>query len=366
MTKSGSSGTTEEVLRPQARVLDAIVGQERVERLLRASVAAPVHAYLFVGPQGTGRREAALAFAAALICRYGGCGACESCVEAVAGRHPDVVVVERAGASISVEQAREVARLSIRTPRAAGRQVLVLVDFHLVTAAAPALLKTVEEPPDTTVVIMIADGIPPEFVTIASRCVRVDFDPLSEESIVTVLEREGIERDHGEIVAKAAQGRLDRAKLLARDPGFAARLTAWRGVPGRLDGTGATAALLALELLSSASEPVEIVKVRQSEELEVLAAEAEQAGDRQISASEMIEERHRRERRRVRTDELRAGLAALADAYRARLLGGLPLTGASVPLRAIDVVNEAAERLTRNPNELLLLEWLLLRLESLS
>ena len=177
----------------RARVLDRVKGQPGALRLLRGSLDTPLHAYLFVGPPGTGRRDAAIAFAAALLCPSGGCGQSASCQEALAGRHPDLEVIERAGASILVDQAREVARMALRTPRAGRYQVLVLVDFDLVEKAAPALLKTIEEPPDTTVIILIAETVPRSFVTIASRCVQVQFKPLTDETIVEILLTEGVE-----------------------------------------------------------------------------------------------------------------------------------------------------------------------------
>ena len=348
-----------------APVLDRIVGQPRAVQLLDASVAHPVHAYPFLGPAGTGKREAAMAFAAALTCPNGGCGTCPSCLETLAGRHPDVVVIERQGASILVPQAQEVVRLALRTPRAARFQVLVLVDFHLVEQAAPVLLKTIEEPPDTTVVLVLAENVPPDLVTIASRCSTVNFDPLASEDVVSVLVREGAAVAAATAVADVAGGRLDRARLLVSEDGFFERLERWRSVPTRLDGTGATVVLLAEELVSAAAEPVEAVKVRQAAEMEELAAQAERQGERSIPGRAVIEERHRREQRRVRTDEMRAGLATLGGVYRARLDGSPPAV-VSTALRAIDLVGEAAERLTRNVNDMLLLEWLLLRLDSLA
>jgi len=359
---------------PNAPVLDRIVGQPRATRILRASVPAPVHAYLFVGPPGSGKREAAMAFAAALCCPNGGCGQCVACREALAGRHPDVVVVERAGQWISVEQARDVTRLSLRSPRAAKYQVLVLVDLHLVEQAGPALLKTIEEPPDTTVVIVLADYVPSELVTIASRCLTVEFDPLGESDIVAVLSREEVDLPAAEAVAQVARGRLDRARLLAKDEGFSVRMERWRQIPARLDGTGATVALLAGELVEAAAEPADVVKRVHADELAQLAELAKRAGEREIPGQAVIAARHRREERRARTDDLRAGLATLAATYRLRLddagapggPNGPAPSAVSVPLRAVELVNEAAERLTRNPNETLLLEWLLLRLDGLT
>ncbi len=348
----------------QAPVLERVRGQQGAIRLLASSVGSPVHAYLFLGPPGTGRLDAAIAFGAALLCPDGGCGECASCREALARRHPDLEVIERAGASILVDQAREVARMALRTPRAAPYQVLVLVDFDLVDKAAPALLKTIEEPPDTTVIILIAESVPRPFVTIASRCVQVQFEPLGGETIVEVLLAHGVEVATATAAAEAAGGRLDRARLLARDSGFADRLHRWRTVPSRLDGTGARIAELADELLASAAEPLEVVRERQAEELAVLEDEAEQRGERGHTRPAAVEDRHRRELRRARTDELRAGLAALASAYRERLAEPeISPQRLRTTVAAIAAIDEAAARLARNANETMLLQWLLLHLD---
>jgi DNA polymerase-3 subunit delta' len=349
----------------RAPVLDRVKGQPGAIGLLRGSLRAPLHAYLFIGPPGTGRRDASIAFAAALLCPSGGCGECTSCQEALALRHPDLAVIERAGASILVDQAREVARMALRTPRAARYQVLVLVDFDLVEKAAPALLKTIEEPPDTTVIVLIAETVPSQFVTIASRCVQVQFKPLDDEAIIEVLMREGVEVATATSVAEAAGGRLDRARLLARDPGFAERLQRWRSVPSRLDGTGARVAELADELLASVAEPLEVVRARQAEELALLQEEAERRGDRTIAGRSVIEDRHNRELRRVRTDEMRAGLAALSSVCRERLAEtGVSPQRLRSALAAIAAIDEASTRLTRNVNATMLLQWLLLHLDT--
>lgn len=347
-----------------APVLDRIVGQPGAVRLLRASVDRPLHAYLFVGPPGTGREEAAAAFAAALFCPDGGCGTCAVCQETLAGRHPDLVVVERKGASISGPQAKEVVRLASRTPRTAPYQVLVLVDFHLIGSAAPTLLKTIEEPPDTTVIVVTAESVPADFVTIASRCARVEFRPLSESDLVEVLTREGTDRVTAEAVAQVAQGRLDRARVSMADEGLAGRIAYWRRLPSLLDGTGATAAKLAGELVAAASETVEAIKAQQASELEHLGEEAKAAGERGVQGRAEVDARHRREQRRARTDDLRAGLAALAGVYRSRLAGST--TSAKPAIAAIELIDDAASRLLLNVNETLLLEWLLVELDGLN
>jgi len=350
--------------RSRAPVLDRIVGQPRVRAVLGSFVTSPVHAFLFVGPAGSGKREAARVFAAALVCPNGGCGECPSCRDVIAGRHPDVLFVERHGASILVDEAREVTQLAQRTPRLASRQVLVLTDFHLVDRAAPALLKTIEEPPATTVIIVLADARAPALVTIASRCVEVEFPPLDVESIAAALCASGAAAEVALAAASAANGRLDRARLLVEDPGFAVREARWRAVPERLDGTGATVALLAAELLAAPDELLVVLAEHQAAELASADAAAELEGERRTPGRKAIEDRHRREQRQVRTDELRAGLATLASAYRSRLATeNLPARRAASLVAACEEIDAAAARLSRNPNESLLLQALLVRLD---
>jgi DNA polymerase-3 subunit delta' len=274
-------------------------------------------------------------------------------------------VVERVGASILIEQVREVGRLAQLTPRLARYHVVVLVDFDIVDEVAPALLKTIEEPPDTTVIIITGESVPRPFVTIASRCVQVQFKPLEAESIVEVLTGEGAEGILAASVAEAARGRLDRARLLVRDPGFVERLHRWRTVPTQLDGTGAKVAELADLLVASANEPLEVVRARQAEEIAQLQEDAERRGEKSIPRRAEVEARHKRELRRVRTDELRAGLDALMSFYRDRLVASeVTPQRLKITLGAIASLNEASTRLSRNVNETLLLQWLLLHLDT--
>jgi len=336
----------------------AVVGQERAVTQLRAAVRAPVHAYLLVGPAGTGQRELATSFAAALVCAEGGCGHCEHCRRALAGTHPDVIVRERAGPFITVDDAREIGRLASLSPVEGRRKVLVLVDFHLVRDAAPALLKAIEEPPASTIFVVLADQVPAELVTIASRCVRVELSPLPAERIAEALVGDGVEAAIAEEAAAASNGRLDRARLLASDQGFAARRAAWRDAPLRLDGTGTAVARLADELMASGETVLGPLEQRQAAELAEAEERARLYGERG-SARRELEARHRREQRRLRTDELRFGLATLASRFRDRLGAG---TDTQSCLEALDAIAAANEALARNPNETLLLQALLVRL----
>jgi DNA polymerase-3 subunit delta' len=386
-----------------------VVGQDKAIAALKAAAVRPVHAYLLVGPPGTGKAAAARGFAAALLCpaaEAGGPpdGTCESCRRALAGLHPDVIDVEREGAAISIDTAREVTRLASTSPLEGARKVLVLHDFHLVKEAGPALLKTIEEPPASTVFVILAEYAPPELITIASRSVRIDFDPLTPAEVAAALEARGIEPDRAAELAVASGGRLDRALLLATDSGFEGRREAWRAIPGRLDGTGATAAALAddlVRLLDSSVEPLRArhdaeraaLEERNAKAVEVTGRGGGRAGGRAVKAllnsgiSE-LENRQRREIRRQRTDELRAGLATLAGAYRDRLAAESippparpdPGSGPSprqapapaseaaaarrrrATLQALDHIDKLGRDLQYNPGELLQLQALLMRL----
>ncbi|MFN2608018.1 MAG: DNA polymerase III subunit delta' [Acidimicrobiales bacterium] len=363
MTDADHGGVEDRGVRRAGRVFDGLVGQPRAVAALRAAARAPVHAYLFVGPPGSGTEAAAGAFAAALLCPDGGCGECDVCLRVAAGVHPDLVVVEREGASITVAQARAIQRLAMRTPNERPRKVLVLVDFHLVREAAGTLLKVVEEPPASTVFVILAEQVPPELGTIASRCVRVDFTALGVDDLVVALTAGGVDPAMAAEAAAAAGGRLDRARLLAGDPGFAARRAAWQSVPARLDGTGAAVAVVAAELVDLLSAAaVAPLEARQAAERAALEERVERTGERGSGRRELAD-RHKREGRRLRTDELRFGLAVLSMAYRDALVAGTADPRACAA--AVDELRAAAENLARNPSEALFLQALLLRLPAL-
>lgn len=339
---------------------------------LEAAVRRPVHAYLFVGPPGTGKGAAAHSFAAALL---GGVTDEDIRRRVLGGVHPDLVVVEAEGASISMDTAREVTRLAARSPVEGERKVLVLADFHLVRDAGPALLKTIEEPPASAIFIILAEHLPPELVTIASRCVRVDFFPLSVEEVGNVLARSGIDPARASELAAASGGRLDRARLLASDPDFERRRQVWLGVPARLDGSGATVAALADELVALLEGAVTAIRDHHSAELATLEArnaramevdgKVGRAGRSGLKTGVRdLEERHKRALRRLRTDELRSGLGTLAGAYRDRLASDQPRQAAGAA-QALDLIQAVAVDLAFYPGETLMLQAMLVRLGQL-
>jgi DNA polymerase-3 subunit delta' len=360
--------------RPAVGLFAEVVGQPAAVAALRAAARNPVHAYLFRGPPGSGRRAAARAFAAALLCPEGGCGQCAHCRRALAGTHPDLVTVERTGAALGMEEARRLTMLAQRRPYEAARQVLVVADVHLALRSAPALLKTVEEPPASTVFVLLADDVPPELVTVASRCVEVAFVPVPRAAVAAWLVDLGVAPDRAALVADGAGGDLVRARLLAEDDGFAGRLALWRSVPARLDGQGTVSADLARALLDSLDAATEPLRAEHAAGLAEAEAEAAARGERGLPGRKELVDHQHREERRWRTDELRAGLGVLARAYRDRLAVAVGAAGAPGPTRpgelrgyeeAVGLITATAVALQRNPNESLLVEALLVALSDL-
>ena len=276
--------------------------------------------------------------------------------------HPSLTVVERVGASITADQVRKVVVQANMAPPEGRRQVVVLVDFHLAPNVAPILLKTLEEPPESTVFVVLVEELPSEMATIASRCVQVAFDAVPESAIVERLVDEGIDIDAARIAAAGSGGSLAQARLLGRDPNAAARRERWYSLPTRLDGTGATAAMLVEEVMAATDELAVPLTERQKEELVAFDERAEIVGGRVAGERKALVDRHKREQRRVRTADLRSGLAALVARYRDALAdGGSPEDF----LTAADAVQELADALVFNPNESLQLQALLLSLPPL-
>lgn len=344
-------------------VWDGVVGQTRaVEQLTRAAVS-PVHAYLFVGPAGSTKEEAARAFAALLLTGVDDADARDARL-ALHREHPDVREVERAGARISTEQVTDVIRTASLAPVEGSRKVMILHEFHLLDAnAAARLLKTIEEPPPSTIFLVLADQVPPELVTVASRCVRIEFSTIPQRAILDVLVAEGVPADTAALAAGAAEGNLTRARVLAVDPGLRERRAAFASIPRRLDGTGSTVVALCTELNTLIEGAAAPLAERQADEAAALEARVAAVGERG-SGRKQLEERHKRELRRHRTDELRSGLAVVAGAYRDALVQGT-LARPDAGVHAVQRIHLALEALDRNPNETLLLQSLLLDLPSL-
>jgi DNA polymerase-3 subunit delta' len=358
--------------RPSSALFEGIVGQDEAVAALKAAAVNPVHAYLFRGPEGNGGLAAASGFAAALLCPTGGCGVCPTCRGVLAGTDPDLHIVRRSGASLSKDTMRQVVALSHRRPLAAARQVIVVLEMHLVLDRAPVLLKALEEPPGETVFILLADELTPDLTTIASRCAEVVFPPIARDVVARTLEAAGVAPDMAAVVAESSGGNLDRARVMVDDPDVAARVALWASVPDELASSGAAVATLTRRVLESADRAVEPLRVAHGREIETLTEAAKDMGERGLPGRKEIVEQHQREERRFRTDALRAGLGVLARTYRTRVTRGAQrgVAHGDLDVRAatdaVGLITEVAQALPRNPNEALLLQSLFARLAALA
>jgi len=229
-------------------VWDALVGQRSVIERLRQAVAGDMtHAWLFTGPPGSGRSNAAVAFAAALQCERGGCGQCHSCHEVAVGSHPDVRVTRTEQLSIGVDQVRELVRVSALAPVGRRWQVMVVEDADRLTdQAANALLKAIEEPTERTVWLLCAPTVEDVLPTIRSRTRLVVLATPSADDVTEFLVRtEGLPVETASYAARASQGHIGRARALARDEDTRRRRREVVAIPGRLRSLGACMAAAA-------------------------------------------------------------------------------------------------------------------------
>ena len=363
-------------------VFDTLVGQDRAVAALRQYVRHPVHAYLFSGPTGSNMNDAVVAFAAALQCPDFGCGVCESCRRVLHHVDPDVHVAERAGVSWRVDDLREVDRVSRRRPLASGYQVIIVNDIELTVSgaapSAPALLKSLEEPPTKTIFLLTAEEINDALDTIVSRCVEIKFQAMSESDLEEVLRRDGASAEAARTAARSARGNLARARVLVRDPSLGERLGTWRSVPERLTGTASTATQIALEITQAIDAAMAPLEAMHAEELLRRTQEAKDVGQRSVGNRKEIEAQFKREERRFRAEELRFGLSVLTGVYRDRMLAALTELDetpdspegrtqyrVASSLQALDILVATKERLSTNIDESLLLAdlmWALARL----
>ncbi|MDI9627208.1 MAG: DNA polymerase III subunit delta' [Acidobacteriota bacterium] len=329
---------------PSVGVWAELVGQQRAVTVLRAAAEAAhtpgdarhamTHAWLITGPPGSGRSNAARAFAAALLCERRGCGECAICRTVGSGAHPDVTLVRTELLSIGVEEARQLANRAGMAPTVGRYQIIVIEDADRITErGADALLKSLEEPPPRTIWVLCAPTADDVIVTIRSRTRNVNLRTPTDADVARLLSsRDGIEPALAAHAARAAQGHIGRARALARNEEVRNARHRVLKVPGSL--TSVAACLQAAEaLVSSATAEAE----RRTSELdsaeladlkEALGFGAKGARPRQAAAAlKELEDQQKSRAKRLQRDALDAVLTELTTWYRDVL---------SVQLRAVD------------------------------
>lgn len=191
------------------------------------------HSWVFTGAPGSGRSQAALAFAAALECtgEEPGCGRCRECRAVLEGAHTDVVRVVPQALSIGVDYVREtIIAGAHRLPTVSPWRVVIIEDADRLSAsAADALLKTVEEPPSRTVIVFCAPSTDPQdfSTTLRSRCRHVYVPSPSVAEITRLLvEEEGATEHDARLAAQASMRHIGRARRLVTTPSMQQRRAA--------------------------------------------------------------------------------------------------------------------------------------------
>jgi DNA polymerase III subunit delta' len=368
-------------------VLRRVPGQADATAFLERAAVRPHHAYLFAGPEGSGKQLAARAFAATLLCARGGCGDCRDCRLALEDRHPNLLLLEPEGRDIRVGDgpdddgtARWLVARAYLTPPEPGRKVFRLDQADRMTEeAADVLLKALEEPPQDTVFLLSSarpDEVPE---TMRSRCQTVTFHPLAEAFVVETLTGEGLDEGRGRVAARLAGGNLGRARRIAGDPeGLRFRDSALEALGDARRGDGG-ALDAADRLLAEAAEYRKRLAIRLADELDPFVdPDSGRALDQYRAAVRRMKERHHRQERRAEREFLDAALLALQGWFRDALLravGGQPewainldreveAVAAPDAARAVEVLEQARAALAdeTNLNPRLVLETAFLQL----
>ncbi len=204
-----------------------IVGHAKSIAILRRIAASGriAHAYLFIGPEGTGRKMSATAFIAALFCGTDDpCGSCPSCRKIAAGNHPDLHIVQPDGQFIKIDQVRELQRELAFRPYEAPRKTCIIDGADRFNqSSGNALLKTLEEPPGNALMILLATTADNVLPTIRSRCQQLLFSGIPTEEIETYLRGQGTDAETAQVAASLADGSISRALALCSEEIMASR-----------------------------------------------------------------------------------------------------------------------------------------------
>lgn len=289
-------------------IWSTLVGQAPAIDALRLAVAGHglTQAWLFTGPPGSGRSNAAIAFAAALQCPDAGVGPdcpdrCHTCHTVLAGSHADVAVIRTQKLSIGVEEVRELVRRASLSPMGERWQILIVEDADRLTEqACNALLKAIEEPGARTIWMLCAPTVDDVLPTIRSRCRLVTLATPTTDEVAGFLIGKGVGESLASYAARASQGHIGRARALAFDEAVRARRQEVVAIPVRLTTLG--------RCMDAASRLATAAK----EEADAITAELDAREKEDLDASYGVVERGRRPR------EYGPALAALEKAQRTR------------------------------------------------
>ena len=354
-----SASTTE----ARSGVWSTLVGQQHAITTLQRAAAGQgmTHAWLFTGPPGSGRSNAATAFAAALQCERGtGCGECHACRTALAGSHPDISVTRSETSMLYIKDMRELVHRSALAPVEKRHQVMIIEDADRLGDASGrtgnTLLKAIEEPTPKTVWLLCAPTVEDVLPTIRSRCRQVSLaTPTAAQVARFLVEREGVSDSVAAFAARASQGHIGRARALACDEKTRNRRREVVALPGALTSLGAC--------LNAAANLVDLAKdetawlTEQSNARDLSDLEALYGDDRRARTSraykaglrDLQHSQRQREKRRV-MDVIDRGLMDVMSVYRDAIVLQAGATGDLVNEEVRGMVVDIARRSTAEEN----------------
>lgn len=315
---------------------DGIIGQPKVREFLRSCVSSDrvSHAYLFCGPAGSNKTQAAYAFARAILCEGDPCADCEGCTSQacrhiVRKAHPDVHYLAPEGAQgYVVDQIRDVMADTLLAPIQAKRKVYIIDRVDLLgTAAANAFLKTLEEPPSDVVLILLGRTRESVLPTIVSRCQVVPFRHIpASEAAGILVQNTGCTLPEASIAIEACGGSITKAAGFLRSKERARlRLTMTQALASLARADDLDVLGYAAEVVLASKAPLDQVRQEQERVLD------ERSEFLQKSALKTLETRHKRALSQASFELLRQ-MTSVAKSW----------------LRDVEMICSGAERLVIN------------------
>lgn len=196
-----------------------ILGNDPIKNMLKQTIISGQisHSYLMIGIPGIGKKMIAYQYAKALLClgEYKICDSCKSCMEFDTNNHPDFSCIEPDGNSIKIEQIRQLQKRIQEKPIISNKKVYIIDDADLMTKEAQnCLLKTLEEPPEFAIILLIGSNENAFLTTIKSRCMILHFNSIEDKEVKKYLEQNYGMKDISKNILDMAQGSIGKAICL--------------------------------------------------------------------------------------------------------------------------------------------------------
>ena len=200
-------------------MFENILGNDKIKKELIGSInnGKYSHSYLFLGISGIGKKMIAKEFAKMILCdgeeKY--CNKCKSCIEFDSGNNPDFAEINPDGNNVKIEQIRELQRKIVEPPIISNKKVYIIDEADSMTKEAQnCLLKTLEEPPEFAVIILIGSNESNFLSTIKSRCTIIKFNSIPSEQVKNYIEKKYDIHPISENIILASEGSIGKAEIL--------------------------------------------------------------------------------------------------------------------------------------------------------